>query len=211
MVVFDRHSILVGSIGPFENEVTSYNNIIAIFVVAYLGFISLTISQFILYHFYNGKYHPYKELLMDGKKLNLHEEIPLMEPVMKAPSLNDNSSSLSIALQNGEQLHLHEDGPLMEPAMKAPSLNASSSSSSFTSQNGVLKLQLHEEAPPMKPAKKAPSLKANSSSSSLISQHGVKLHSIEEVTRAGPEMKNDGSSVSSFTARNERDSNNDEN
>ena len=61
--IFDRHRILVNSIGPFPEEIQAYEQIILMLTLSYGVLVCGTACQVLLYHWYNGKYHPFACIL----------------------------------------------------------------------------------------------------------------------------------------------------
>ena len=74
-----RHKILLGSIGTTALENKSYRRTILGLQIYYPSLVALTGFQFLSYFFFNQKCHPFNEILEDGKKVNMPEEVDLME------------------------------------------------------------------------------------------------------------------------------------
>ena len=63
--VFERHELLVNSIGAFPEEIEAYEQIKWMIVLSYLGLGLLTFIQIISFYLYNGKFHPFSLIVMD--------------------------------------------------------------------------------------------------------------------------------------------------
>ena len=57
--VFDRHYILINSIGAFPEEIQAYEQMKVTLGTAYGLLIICTVLQVVLYYLYNGIYHPF--------------------------------------------------------------------------------------------------------------------------------------------------------
>ena len=69
--VFERHFLLVQSIGVFPEETGAYEVVKLMLIIGYSLLIFLTICQVVLYYLYNGKYHPYSKIVMPNRKCKL--------------------------------------------------------------------------------------------------------------------------------------------
>merc|ERR1711884_917656 len=72
--VFERHSILVDSIGVFPEETEAFELVKLMLIIGYSLLVFLTICQVVLYYLYNGKYHPYSKIVMPNRKCKLELE-----------------------------------------------------------------------------------------------------------------------------------------
>ena len=66
--VFERHSILVDSIGVFPEEIEAFELVKLMLIIGYSLLVFLTICQVVLYYLYNGKFHPYSKIVMPNRK-----------------------------------------------------------------------------------------------------------------------------------------------
>ena len=66
--VFERHSILLDSIGAFPEEIEAFELVKLMLIIGYSFLIFLTICQVVLYYLYNGKFHPYSKIVMPNRK-----------------------------------------------------------------------------------------------------------------------------------------------
>ena len=69
--VFERHSILIDSIGVFLEETEAFELVKLMLIIGYSLLVFLTICQVVLYYLYNGKYHPYCKIVMPNRKCKL--------------------------------------------------------------------------------------------------------------------------------------------
>mgnify|MGYP001179260583 FL=1 len=63
--VFDRHDILINSIGAFPEEIQAYEQMKVMLGTAYGLLIICTVLQVVLYYLYNGIYHPFACIVID--------------------------------------------------------------------------------------------------------------------------------------------------
>ena len=63
--VFDRHEILINSIGAFPEEIQAYEQMKVMLGTAYGLLIIGTVLQVVLYYLYNGIYHPFACIVID--------------------------------------------------------------------------------------------------------------------------------------------------
>ena len=57
--IFDRHNILVNSIGAFPEEIKAYERIQSMIIIGYSSLLVLTVIQITSYYLYNGRFHPF--------------------------------------------------------------------------------------------------------------------------------------------------------
>ena len=57
--VFERHDVIVKSIGAFPEETQAYDQIILMIIIGYSSLLILTLIQVLSYYFYNGRFHPF--------------------------------------------------------------------------------------------------------------------------------------------------------
>ena len=57
--VFDRHDILVNSIGAFPQEIDAYERIKVMLILSFTLLVFFTVIQIVSYYLYNGKFHPF--------------------------------------------------------------------------------------------------------------------------------------------------------
>ena len=69
--VFERHSILQNSIGAFPEELQAYEVVKLMLIIGFSLLVLLTICQLVLYYLYNGKYHPYSNIVLPNRKCKL--------------------------------------------------------------------------------------------------------------------------------------------
>ena len=62
--VFQRHEILVSSIGAFPEEIKAYEQIKWMIGLSYMLLAFLTFIQIMSFYFYNGKFHPFSLIVM---------------------------------------------------------------------------------------------------------------------------------------------------
>ena len=62
--IFDRHDILVNSIGAFPEEIAAYEQIKLMIGFSYPILVLLTAIQIVSYNLYNGRYHPFAIIVM---------------------------------------------------------------------------------------------------------------------------------------------------
>ena len=62
--VFDRHDLLVNSIGAFPEEFEAFHGIKVLLGVGYTGLLLMTVLQIVSYYLYNGKCHPFATLII---------------------------------------------------------------------------------------------------------------------------------------------------
>ena len=74
--IFERHELLVNSIGAFQEEIDAYEQIKWMVILSYLGLGLLTFIQIISFYLYNGKFHPFSLIVMgeEASKRCLFEE-----------------------------------------------------------------------------------------------------------------------------------------
>ena len=84
------------SIGPLDNEIRSYNNIMTISYFAYPSLAILTGLQILFYYLFNEVAHPFNEIL-DSFKLNGLEEFELTENTTHKPFVSASLPNLSMA------------------------------------------------------------------------------------------------------------------
>ena len=71
--IFDRHGILVNSIGAFPEEIQAYEQIKVMLGASYGLLVIGTVLQVGLYHLYNGQYHPFA-LILDQKNKTIQDD-----------------------------------------------------------------------------------------------------------------------------------------
>ena len=64
ITIFDRHDILVNSIGAFPQEIIAFQQIQWMIGLSYSLLILLTLLQILTYYLYNGRYHPFAMIVM---------------------------------------------------------------------------------------------------------------------------------------------------
>ena len=62
--IFDRHAILVNSIGAFPEEVKAYEQIQWMIALSYSLLLFFTLVQIVTYYLYNGRFHPFALIVM---------------------------------------------------------------------------------------------------------------------------------------------------
>ena len=62
--VFERHALLLNSIGAFPEEEQAFIHIILMIILGYSFLILLTIIQVVSYYFCNGQFHPLAMIIM---------------------------------------------------------------------------------------------------------------------------------------------------
>ena len=62
--VFERHNLLVSSIGAFPEEFEAFEGIKVLLGVGYTALLLLTLLQIVSYYLYNGKFHPFAALII---------------------------------------------------------------------------------------------------------------------------------------------------
>merc|ERR1711976_1000445 len=75
--IFDRHDVLVNSIGAFPQEIEAYHKIQWFIGVGYSLLQTMTIVQLATYYLYNGKYHPFARIVMPDRKFKFYEAYEL--------------------------------------------------------------------------------------------------------------------------------------
>ena len=76
--VFERHNVLLNSIGIFSEEIQAYEKIKLMLIFSYTTLVILTIVQAVSYYFYNGKFHPYAMIVMP--KRTFCQKVVKLEP-----------------------------------------------------------------------------------------------------------------------------------
>ena len=69
MNIFERHDILVNSIGAFPEEIQAFEQIQLMIALGYSSLLLLTIIQIVSYYLYNGRFHPFAVIVTQ----NLHQ------------------------------------------------------------------------------------------------------------------------------------------
>ena len=62
--VFERHDVIVKSIGAFPEETQAYDQIILMIICGYTSLLILTLIQVLSYYLYNGRFHPFATIVM---------------------------------------------------------------------------------------------------------------------------------------------------
>ena len=57
--IFERHTILIDTIGAFPEEIKAFEQIIFMIPFGYTSLMMLTLIQLLSYYLYNGKFHPF--------------------------------------------------------------------------------------------------------------------------------------------------------
>ena len=81
--VFERHTILVNSIGAFPEEIEAFERIQLMLILSFTFLVLFTIIQMVSYYIYNGKFHPFALILQED----------VIFEHMKASRENDRDSS----------------------------------------------------------------------------------------------------------------------
>ena len=68
MNVFERHNLLLNSIGAFPEEYEAFNKLILLLSLGYSLLVLCTIIQVVSYYYFNGKYHPFAIIVMPEQK-----------------------------------------------------------------------------------------------------------------------------------------------
>ena len=76
--IFERHDIIVNSIGAFPQEIQAYEKIQLLIGLGYSSVVFLTIIQVVSYYFYNGKFHPFAMIVMPEQNFESPKEITLI-------------------------------------------------------------------------------------------------------------------------------------
>ena len=66
--VFERHHLLLNSIGAFPEEYEAFNKIILLLCLGYTLLMLCTIIQIVSYYLFNGKYHPFALIVLPEQK-----------------------------------------------------------------------------------------------------------------------------------------------
>ena len=75
--IFERHDIIVNSIGAFPEEIQAYEKIQMMIGLGYSIIVFLTIIQVVSYYLYNGKCHPFAMIVMPEQNSESQKEIAL--------------------------------------------------------------------------------------------------------------------------------------
>ena len=62
--IFDRHNILVNSIGAFPEEIEAHGQIKWMIGLSYTLLVVVTIIQIVSYYLYNGRFHPFASIIL---------------------------------------------------------------------------------------------------------------------------------------------------
>ena len=71
-----RHSLLVRSIGPFDEEIFAYGLALGLAIGFPLALILVSVGNYYIYRMYNRSYHPFHVLVEDYQA---PEDIPLQD------------------------------------------------------------------------------------------------------------------------------------
>ena len=66
--IFERHNVLVNSIGALPQEIEAYHKIQWFIGLGYSLLQTLTMVQLGTYYLYNGKFHPFAKIVMPDRK-----------------------------------------------------------------------------------------------------------------------------------------------
>ena len=66
--VFERHDILVNSIGALPQEIEAFEQMKWMLGLSYSLLLICAILQMVSYYFYNGKFHPFADILLPETK-----------------------------------------------------------------------------------------------------------------------------------------------
>ena len=66
--IFERHDVLVNSIGALPQEIGAFYKIQWFIGLGYSLLLVVTIVQLVTYYLYNGKYHPFAKIVMPDRK-----------------------------------------------------------------------------------------------------------------------------------------------
>ena len=66
--VFERHNLLLNSIGAFPEEYEAFDKIILLLSLGYSLLVLCTTIQVVSYYYFNGKYHPFALIVMPEQK-----------------------------------------------------------------------------------------------------------------------------------------------
>ena len=69
--IFERHAILINSIGAFQSEIEAFEQIKVMISIGYALLLLLTVTQLITYYLYNGKFHPFS-IIVSSPRQTLH-------------------------------------------------------------------------------------------------------------------------------------------
>ena len=69
--IFERHAILINSIGAFQPEIEAFEQIKVMISIGYALLLLLTVTQLITYYLYNGKFHPFS-IIVSSQRQTLH-------------------------------------------------------------------------------------------------------------------------------------------
>ena len=70
MNVHSRHSLLVRSIGAFDQETSAYGLTLGLAIGFPIGLVVITVVKHVIYLLYNNSFHPFYDLVKDYKKSN---------------------------------------------------------------------------------------------------------------------------------------------
>ena len=66
--VFERHNLILNSIGAFPEEYEAFDKIILLLSLGYSLLVLCTTIQVVSYYYFNGKYHPFAMIVMPEQK-----------------------------------------------------------------------------------------------------------------------------------------------
>lgn len=97
--IFERHDILVNSIGALPQETIAYEQIKWMIALSYTLLVLFTIFQIVSYYFYNGRCHPFALIIMnelkhDTAQIEVKEDVELQNIV--PDEVMDNTSSTEV-------------------------------------------------------------------------------------------------------------------